>query len=770
MRKLTVISLVLLLWSLGSLVFGLSDTNPGLQSTPLLVSAMAAACLGWLLARSPLPGWLAASLVALLGLESTLIRVGRLGDELGAAFGSVIRLGGEIWRWPLGEPINWGGVPPRWSELGAGAARLLGQVGRWALALGRGEPVYDPQASTIFWHLLLWALAFWAAWALFRSFQPLAGLAPAGVVLGATLSYNRAHPGALYMLMLSALPLLALVNHNGRLKNWTRSRIGIPEDIHLDISVAIVGITIALMSISLLAPSFSIHQVVSYARQLFRKQAEQSDLIAISLGVDRGSAPFEGLGPRGTASLPRSHLIGAGPELSEQVVMTVRTDPAPANLAARSYWRSLTYDQYTWRGWLTRETRIVRYRGNQAVLQQVPFPHQIVEQEFQLTDEAGALLYAAGSLLAVDRDYQVAWRLRPDPESGQMGDLMGASVGSRFYRVETWLPRTSRDQLEQAGDDYPDWIREQYLSLPTSIPTRVISLTLDLTGEAATPYDKAATIESYLRTYSYTLDLPQPPPDRDVVDYFLFDLKKGYCDYFATSMVVMARAAGLPARLVVGYASGTWDEAESQFLVTAADAHSWAELYFPGYGWIEFEPTAGRPPLERPDAIPPPELPPGWAQDHGSWRFQTRLAQATRFWWLGLILPVLLGMLGLQIDRWRLHRLSPAAAGITLYRRLGRQGQRLGIRPDAQLTPYELSTLLTEHLAEMAQGRRWSAALIPSISEIRWLTHLYVSIVYSPHAPDPLSRSQAIRTWGRLRRRLLLARLWVRGQSQRKLP
>jgi transglutaminase-like putative cysteine protease len=81
----------------------------------------------------------------------------------------------------------------------------------------------------------------------------------------------------------------------------------------------------------------------------------------------------------------------------------------------------------------------------------------------------------------------------------------------------------------------------------------VLALARDLTATEPTPFDRARAIEAYLRTYPYTLDLPSPKLDRDVVDYFLFDLRQGYCDYYATSMVVLARAAGLPARLAVGY-------------------------------------------------------------------------------------------------------------------------------------------------------------------------------------------------------------------------
>ncbi len=94
-----------------------------------------------------------------------------------------------------------------------------------------------------------------------------------------------------------------------------------------------------------------------------------------------------------------------------------------------------------------------------------------------------------------------------------------------------------------------------------------------------------------MREFPYTLDVPVPPADKDVVAYFLFDLQEGYCDYFATAMAVLARSAGLPARVVGGYATGAYHEEEHLFTVTAAEAHTWVEIYFFGIGWVEFEPT-----------------------------------------------------------------------------------------------------------------------------------------------------------------------------------
>jgi hypothetical protein len=105
-------------------------------------------------------------------------------------------------------------------------------------------------------------------------------------------------------------------------------------------------------------------------------------------------------------------------------------------------------------------------------------------------------------------------------------------------------------------------------------------------------------IQTYLRlTYTYTLTVPPPPPGRDVVDYFLFEAPGGFCSYYATAMAVMLRSQGVPARVVTGYATGTYDYHKGAYAVTSGSAHAWVEVYFPGFDWVEFEPTVSQAPF-----------------------------------------------------------------------------------------------------------------------------------------------------------------------------
>jgi hypothetical protein len=135
---------------------------------------------------------------------------------------------------------------------------------------------------------------------------------------------------------------------------------------------------------------------------------------------------------------------------------------------------------------------------------------------------------------------------------------------------------------------------EKYLQLPPTVPERVKAKAEEITASGATPYDKALAVEAYLRSLPYETKVPTPPSDRDWVDYTLFDVQTGYADSLATSMTVMLREVGVPARVVTGFAPGHLDENEGAYIIFESEAHAWVEVFFPRYGWINFEPSVLR--------------------------------------------------------------------------------------------------------------------------------------------------------------------------------
>jgi transglutaminase-like putative cysteine protease len=183
----------------------------------------------------------------------------------------------------------------------------------------------------------------------------------------------------------------------------------------------------------------------------------------------------------------------------------------------------------------------------------------------------------------------------------------------KSYTVISQLPIINEEGLRKAPMDPPNRTElAEYLQLPDNVPNRVRQLAVDITKDTTNPYDKAKKIEQYLHEkYPYTNkpDLSKGK-SRDFVDRFLFEIKEGYCDYYSSAMAVLARSSGLPTRWVKGYASGLSAEqmdpfsefnqdslinpdAPGLYTVRNADAHSWVEVYFSGWGWIPFEPTSG---------------------------------------------------------------------------------------------------------------------------------------------------------------------------------
>jgi protein-glutamine gamma-glutamyltransferase len=163
--------------------------------------------------------------------------------------------------------------------------------------------------------------------------------------------------------------------------------------------------------------------------------------------------------------------------------------------------------------------------------------------------------------------------------------------GVSIYEADSDISRPSPEALREAGDLLPRYTFE-YLQLPELDP-RIPELAKQISAPASNNYDKAVAIERYLKThYGYTLQLLRFPV-ADPLGNFLFERKQGHCEYFASSMAVMLRTLRIPSRVVNGFRSSEFNDVTGKYVIRARDAHAWVEAYFPGYGWITFDPTPG---------------------------------------------------------------------------------------------------------------------------------------------------------------------------------
>ncbi len=157
------------------------------------------------------------------------------------------------------------------------------------------------------------------------------------------------------------------------------------------------------------------------------------------------------------------------------------------------------------------------------------------------------------------------------------------------YEAESQLAETDSDELRLAANTAPGGM-DKYLKLPP-LDIRILKLAEEITASAPSNYDKALALERYLSThFGYTLELPRILP-LDPLANFLFERKRGHCEYFASSMAAMLRLLHIPSRIVMGFHGGEFNDLTGQYVVRASDAHSWVEAYFPGSGWVAFDPT-----------------------------------------------------------------------------------------------------------------------------------------------------------------------------------
>lgn len=272
----------------------------------------------------------------------------------------------------------------------------------------------------------------------------------------------------------------------------------------------------------------------------------------------------------------------------------------------RLYWRIESKDLYTGKGWVRSKDIVYKPLENTTFTWQ-SFSPNAVDTE---TKQATVTRAGHSSLSKVPLPYGTKEIISElgntvfmlDEYSGMI-EAEGSEYHWLTYQLTFEKPTFNESQLRKDNGAIPKEIQETYLQLPNNLPDRVANLAREITETKNNTYDQVKAIESYFHQngFSYQVeDINIPEDDQDYVDQFLFDTKVGYCDNFSTSMVVMLRTLGIPARWVKGFTGGV--EAVEQpplpnnyklYEISNNNAHSWVEVYFPEAGWIPFEPTAG---------------------------------------------------------------------------------------------------------------------------------------------------------------------------------
>ncbi len=703
----------------------------------VLFVAPLALLLSAVLARRPLhalPAWL---LLLAYGVLLTTVYLGRLVPTPGALFAG---RGDDVFR-------------RQW-------ALLLDRAGSWLLAVTEGGSSQETIVFAAGLGLGVWLLVAYAAWAVFRQRRPLAGLTLLGLALGVNgfyAGYETHRWFAAAFAGLAALLIAAL--HYANLEyGWRQRRVDYSPEIRFEILAVAAGVAIMLLVASFTLPAINVREIARAFRELGAVQQSEQAFDRAFGGVRRpqlGSEPaFRAGGP---GVLPRAFLLGGAPELYETVAMTASVRPAHP---AATHWRAASYDIYTGRGWALSEEREELWAPTVAIAQPALAGQTAFTQTVRWLADDRTILYTVGLPLAFDQAVRLHWRGRED-----FSRAVRASRGAA-YEATSRLVTASPAELRAAGSGaIPDLILSRYTNFPEELPQRVRALAQEVAGGYDNPYDMARALESFLRQYPYSLQVSSPPPGRDPVDFFLFDLQTGYCDYYATAMAVMARSLGLPARLATGYLAQLTDERGVQ-TIYQINAHAWPEIYFAGYGWVEFEPTTpfparaelsvsgatmGSPPPTPEPLLTTPPIP-------------QQAAARQSVWWAVLLMVLL-------VTGWLWwHRRRPAAPPAIpwLYGRLLRSARALGVATPASQTPDEMAAILQQQLAVWEERPRLNRLLQGAPGAVARLTALFVAHQYAPPGGEagagrPAREARAL--WRRLRRPLWLLR-WLRPRQE----
>lgn len=750
----------------------LRDSIQGVENSLLVLMAYLGLALGWLLSISSVKAFSGLLIYTFSGGFLLILRVGRLGGIL-----RILSLELGIW---IQEAWSWvfqNGSTPTSSSLTAVIGELSENIftmgtrlATWLLNVIQGNPLYDPVATAVIWGSLMWIIALWTTWFIFRHQKPLPALIPIFTLTSLSLVYTGKSPYNLVLMLGLATVILVLVPYDKHEKNWQKNNVEYDGIIRERILGTTLILALGMMLFSAVSPSFTIKSIREFFNRITDNQVNEDDFVR-SLGIEPQPDPstVSVLDSRRSGGLPNRHLIGSGEELSDQVVMIIH--PEELSQSGKDpqaeenkiyYWRSLTYDRYVGRGWVSRDNVEQDYQPGEQTISSWPESYRIIRQKVEFVEDLNGLLFTAGIPLSTDSSFKVAWRVQnPDQDAY---DIFGSTITADSYTADSLQPEASQIELQNAGQDYPDWIRERYLRLPESVPERVLALARDLTATEPTPYDRAVALETYLRQFPYNLELPQPPQDQDITDYFLFGVQEGYCDYYATSMVVLARAAGLPARLVTGYIGGYYAPDLDAYLVSADLAHAWVEIYFPQYGWITFEPTGGRPALDRPaDPIPK------FNQDYRS-AFDPLVPEVEKqsipWKWVvpGALIAVTAGIyLGFAVDNFILERLSSDKQLRLIYRRIYRYAHWTGMPTRPGDTVYQFMERLIQIMVVYGKGSREADWFLAALNPLRKITRDYNLVLYAKPGQEQISTRETSQAFRLLRPRLWY--LWLLGRS-----
>ena len=480
-------------------------------------------------------------------------------------------------------------------------------IGIWFGKIADGSAATDPTFFLFLICWLMWVTGAWLSWCVLRWRKPMLGLIPGAAAFATNLlNYPADQNGYTLAILVLTLSLLLWSNYTTSIANATRAHVKLTGDAKWDFWESGLVAMAALIVLGIMLPPMSTSDKTADVESgMFSSWAQLQQRLSHPGFVN--SAP----GGTGTTGFTTDVHLGTALQRTRDPVFSYTI---VGDYAGPRYFRGVDVTVTANGEW--------RYAGT-GFHEPVPKGQELVYGE-QYSNPALAgfdvhmirpptgssdILFYPSQFVKVDRATMASEVPLPPPMlNGTMLTLdrlssLQPSTSAGNYDVTVEYSTATVAQLQAAGTGYPDWI-QLYTSLPPDyrppdVLAKIHDLALSILAGAglnpatATVYDEASAIEQYLRSsrFSYTLTPPPTPPDTDQMDFFLFNSRKGYCEYFATAMGDLLRSLGIPTRLVNGFGPGQFDPAIQGYVVRGEDAHTWVEVYFPQYGWIPFEPT-----------------------------------------------------------------------------------------------------------------------------------------------------------------------------------
>ncbi len=460
------------------------------------------------------------------------------------------------------------------------------RMNEWFNVVRAGDISNDNLPFVTLVHGVSWLAAYLGAWSIYRWHNGWVAIVPGGIVLLANISFLKGQPsGAFLFFAFGSILLISRLHIQKNQARWKRQGVEYPDWMSLNA----LNFTF-LLAVALIVGAWTI----PLGTQAAAAEAVFDKLVSPATNKSENLVRlFHNIDSRKGAQL---HTFGATLPIQGNVKLGTK-QLFEVSAGQGGLIRATSYDEYTGAGWKATDRDTSRI-GAQQVADTPDVTGEYKERipailRVKVLDSESTIL-----MPGIPVGTNVATLV--DTPKGFAGDIERLRSRRALGKDDTYNSigsesRATAEQLEAAGSAYPDWVTGRYLQLPNDLPARVAEEAKKVTAAGTNPYDKSILLQDYLRSFPYDLAVESAPAGRDSVDFLLFDLKRGYFDYQATAMTVMLRTLGIPARITVGYILDPEEVEETRYLVRKDDAYSWVEVFFPGYGWVNFNPTQDRP-------------------------------------------------------------------------------------------------------------------------------------------------------------------------------